>query len=134
MFLPLDQAFGLAVKEENSLQQLAYENSIIIVSPTTLLATMKIIYSIWRQDLSSKNSEKIAIEAGKLYDKMVLFQDDMNKLSDTLKKSQQSFDSCMNKLSNGRGDIISRFSIRKLGAKNQKTLKISTIDDQPLIS
>ncbi len=126
MFIPLDQAFGLAIKEDSSIQQFAYENSIILVSPTTLLATMKIIYSIWRQDYSTKNSEKIAVEAGKLYDKMVLFQEDMSKLGEAIGKSQSTFGSCMNKLSEGRGDILSRFEgIRKLGAKNQKVLNIS---------
>jgi len=125
MFLPIEQAFSLATGQDKKLLEGAFENSIILVSPSTLLASLKLIYSIWRQENSNKNSEKIAIEAGKIYDKMVLFQEEFHRLGESINKNKIIFDNCLNKFSTGKGNILTRFdNLKKLGAKSQKTLKI----------
>ena len=127
MFLPIEQAFSLATGQDKKLLEGAFENSIIIVSPSTLLASLKLIYSIWRQENSNKNSEKIAIEAGKIYDKMVLFQDEFLRLGESIDKNKNVFDSCLNKFSTGKGNLLTRFdNLKKLGAKSQKSIKMKT--------
>jgi DNA recombination protein RmuC len=135
MFLPIEQAFSLANSKDKNLFENAFEKSIIIVSPSTLLACLKLIYSIWRQENSNKNSEKIAIEAGKIYDKMALFQEDLLKLGDSMNKNKMMFDSCMNKFSDGRGNLISRFeNLKKLGAKTQKSIRIESEDSKNILN
>ena len=127
MFLPIEQAFSLATGHDKKLLESAFEQSIILVSPSTLLASLKLIYTIWRQENSNKNSEKIAIEAGKIYDKMVLFQDEFIRLGESIEKNKSVFESCFNKLSTGKGNLLTRFdNLKKLGAKSQKTLKIES--------
>tara|TARA_B100000925_G_C22009676_1_gene475621 strand:+ start:2600 stop:3865 length:1266 start_codon:yes stop_codon:yes gene_type:complete len=124
MFLPIEQAFSLASNKDRNLFENAFQKSIIIVSPSTLLASLKLVYSIWRQENSNKNSEKIAIEAGKIYDKMANFQDELIKLGDSIQKNKNIYDSCVNKFSTGKGNLLTRFeTLKKLGAKSQKNLK-----------
>lgn len=127
MFLPIEQAFSLATGQDKKILEGAFEQSIILVSPSTLLASLKLIYSIWRQENSNKNSEKIAIEAGKIYDKMVLFQEEFHRLGESIEKNKNVFESCLNKFSTGKGNLLTRFdNLKKLGAKSQKTLKINS--------
>ena len=126
LFFPLEHAFGLIVKEAPEIISKAFEQSVVFVSPTTLLSTLKIVHSLWRQEKSFNNSEKIALEAGKLYDKMSIFYEEFCRIGDQINRTKMTYDDCTQKLKFGRGNILSRFDhIKKLGAKNQKNLPTS---------
>ena len=123
MFVPIEPAFGLAMMKEPSLYNDAFERNIVIVSPSTLLATMATIKNIWKYEYQNRHALQIADEGGKLYDKFVLFIDDLDKLGTRIRQTQESFDDAMNKLSKGRGDLVSRVEkMKKLGAKASKQI------------
>ena len=125
MFFPIEGAFSLALQKDPKIFQWAWERSIIIVSPTTLLATLKTVHSIWRQEKSNKNAQLISQESGKLYDKMAIFLEDMHKVGDSIKKTESIYQQAYSKLSTGRGNIISRLDkIKTLGAKAQKSIEV----------
>jgi DNA recombination protein RmuC len=101
----------------------AWESKIVIVSPSTLLATLKTIASIWKQENQTKNAIEIAKQGGALYDKFVGFIDVLKKVGERIVQLQSSYDDAMGKLHSGTGNLVSRAeSIRKLGIKTQKRL------------
>ncbi|MDA0686307.1 MAG: DNA recombination protein RmuC [Bacteroidetes bacterium] len=118
MFMPVEAAFVLAIKEDKNLFQLAWEKKIILVGPSTLLATLRTIEGVWKYEKLNQNALQIADRAGKLYDKVKGFVDDMNSIRKHIDKSQEAFDSAMNKLSTGRGNVVSQIEkMKQLGAK-----------------
>ncbi len=120
MFMPVEAAFVLAIKEDKNLFQLAWEKKIILVGPSTLLATLRTIEGVWKYEKLNQNALQIADRAGKLYDKVKGFVDDMNSIRRHIDKSQEAFDSAMNKLSTGRGNVVSQIEkMKQLGAKGQ---------------
>ena len=122
--LSQNSAFSLALQKDTKLFQWAWERSIIIVSPTTLLATLKTVHSIWRQEKSNKNALLISQESGKLYDKIAIFLEDMQKVGESIKKTEATYQQAYSKLSTGRGNILSRLDkIKVLGAKAQKNIE-----------
>jgi DNA recombination protein RmuC len=130
MFLPIEPAFSLALQNDSGLFQEAYDKNIVIVSPTTLLATLRTIASIWRQENQNKNAIEIARQSGALYDKFVSFVDDLQTIGNRIEQTQNAYSDAMKKLSTGRGNLLnSAEKIRKLGAKTSKTLPQSMIDD-----
>lgn len=130
LFMPLEGAFSLAVQKDKDLFQYAWKKNIVIVCPSTLLATLRTVASIWRIENQNKNAIKIADESGKLYDKFVGLYDDLENIGSMLTKAQFTHEEAMNKLKNGRGNLISRVDkIRKLGAKTEKALPINSIND-----
>jgi DNA recombination protein RmuC len=101
----------------------AWHSKIIIVSPTTLFATLKTIASIWLFEKQNKNAILIAKESGLLYDKFVLFTEDLTKIGLALNKADEAYNAAVNKLSTGKGNILSKTEkIRILGAKASKKL------------
>jgi DNA recombination protein RmuC len=123
MFVAIEPAFALAVQHDNSLFYEAFEKNIVIVSPSTLLATLRTIDNIWRQEKQNKNAMVIALEAGKMYDKFKNFIDDFQKIGVQLLTTQKTFDDAMNKLIIGRGNLVSKAeNIKKLGAKTSKNI------------
>lgn len=134
MFMPIEGAFSLAVQGDSELHSSAWGKKVVIVSPSTLFATLRTISSIWRLELQNKHAIQIAKEGGRLYDKIVAFVEDMQKLGKQLNLSQTTFSTAMNKLSEGRGAILSKTELLKtLGAKASKNLpKIipEAFDDQ----
>ena len=95
----------------------------VIVSPSTLLATLRTIASIWKQERQTKNALKIAQQSGALYDKFKSFLDDMEKINRGIIATQKSYDAAMNKLSTGTGNLINRANtIKQLGAKTSKEI------------
>lgn len=121
LFLPLESAFSLAVQEQTDLFSFAWDRKIVIVSPTTLLATMMTVGSIWKHEKQTRNAIEIASEGGKLYDKFVAFLDDLENLGKQLSRAQKNYDEAHNKLVSGRGNIIGKVEkLRKLGAKTAK--------------
>ena len=130
MFLPMEPAFSLALQNDSGLFQEAYDKNIVIVSPTTLLATLRTIASIWRQENQNKNAIEIARQSGALYDKFVGFVEDLQTIGSRIEQTQSSYNDAMKKLSEGSGNLIKRAEkIKQLGAKASKTLPQSLIDD-----
>ncbi|MBP8945017.1 MAG: DNA recombination protein RmuC [Paludibacteraceae bacterium] len=118
MFLPIEASFALAVQNDNELFSYAWDRKIVIVSPTTLLATLRTIASIWKQENQTKNAQEIARLSGALYDKFVGFTEDMLKIKTNIDRTADAYDSAMRKLRDGSGNIIrTAEKIKELGAK-----------------
>jgi DNA recombination protein RmuC len=129
MFLPIEPAFGLAVQNDIGLFNEAFEKNIVIVSPSTLLATLRTIASIWRQENQNKNALEIARQSGALYDKFVGFVEDLIAVGNKIDSSKDSYVNAMKKLHEGSGNLVSRVErIKKLGAKTTKGLPQSLLD------
>ncbi len=131
LFMPIEPAFSLAIQSDHSIYQYAWDRKIVIVSPTTLLATLKTIASIWKQERQNKNILEIARQAGALYDKFVGFVGDMEKINKGITQADTAYKAAMNKLSDGSGNLIrSTEKIRKLGLTTKKQLPESYLRDQ----
>ena len=123
LFVPVEAAFLLALESSPALFQHAYDKHIILVSPTTLLATLRTVENLWRYERQNKNAEEIARQAGGLYDQCILFIESLEDVGKHLNRSTEAFDKSMNRLSNGRGNMLTRISkLKKLGAKTKKQL------------
>jgi DNA recombination protein RmuC len=123
MFIPLESSFALAIKEEPSLYQLAWDKRVVLVTPSTLLATLKTVGSIWKQERQNRHALEIADQAGRLYDKFAGFIEDMEKIGSKQKEANIAFDAAMNKLATGNGNIIrSAQKLKEMGAKAKKSL------------
>jgi DNA recombination protein RmuC len=129
MFVPIEPAFTLAVQHEPGLFNEAYSKNIVIVSPTTLIATLRTIANIWKQEFQNRNALEIARQSGALYDKFKAFADDLIKIGNTLKQTTTTYESAMNKLTNGKGNLISRAErLKELGAKASKDMDERLLD------
>ncbi len=123
MFIPIEPAFLLAIDKEPELISEALAQNIMLVSPTTLLVALRTISNLWRYEHQSQNAQKIANRAGKLYDKMRLFVDDMNSIGGALDKAQVSYQQAMKKLASGRGNMIAQTeSFRRLGVEIKRPI------------
>lgn len=130
LFLPVEAAFTLAVQEDDSLFTQAFEHNIILVGPSTLLATLRTIQSIWRYEYQNKNALEIAKRAGLLYDKFVAFALDLEKIGERLNQTQQAYDQAHNKLISGRGNLVTQVEkLQTLGARTSKKLPEHWLDD-----
>ncbi len=122
LFMPIESSFSLAIQYDSQLFSEAWEQKIVIVSPTTLLATLRTIASVWKQERQTKNALKIAEESGKLYDKFVGFVKDLDNIGRHIDQTQKAYDEAYSKLKTGRGNLISRAeNVKLLGAKAQKS-------------
>lgn len=129
IFVPVEAAFMLALQEEPGLFREAYDKHIILVSPTTLLATLRTVENIWRYEKQNRNAEKIATQAGALLDKFVMLVTAMDDVGKSIGRTQDAYDKVRAHLSTGRGNLIKRAEdIRKLGAKTKKQLKGDMLD------
>lgn len=130
MFIPIEPAFIMAIQAEDTLFDFAFRKNVVIVTPSTLLATLRTVANIWRQEKQTRNALEIAERSGALYDKFVGFFDDMKKIGDQIGRSQQAYDSALNKLSMGRGNLVNQVQLLKdLGAKAKKALPADTVED-----
>lgn len=129
MFMPIEPAFALAVQSDPSIFTDAFEQNIVIVSPSTLLATLRTISSIWRQENQNRNALEIARQSGEMLDKFTAFVDDLISVGKGLISAKDNYDKAMNKLTEGRGNLVSRTEkIKKLGAKASKSLPQSILN------
>ncbi len=129
MFLPVEPAYLLAIQKDPELWQYAYNKRILIISPTNLIAALKMIESLWRQEYQTKNVQEIARQAGKLYDKFVLFNSDLDKIGEKLEDAKKFYDSSKNKLCDGKDNLVRKVeNIRKLGVKTTKELPQDLLD------
>lgn len=123
LFLPIEPAYLIAIQKEPDLWNFAYDKRILLISPTNLIAALKMIASIWRQEYQSQNVLEIAQQSGALYDKFVGLVDDLQDIGNKLESTRKAHDSAMNKLSTGKGNLLGRVeSIKKLGAQTKKDL------------
>jgi len=129
LFMPIESSFSTAIQADNELFSYAWDRKIVVVSPTTLLATLRTIASIWKQERQTRNALEIAERAGKLYDKFVGFSDDLLKVGGRLIDAKKSYDEAMKKLSEGSGNLVSSVEkLRDLGAKASKQLPVNLIE------
>ena len=123
MFFPEEGAFTLALQSDDQLYQKAWKERIVITGPTTLYATLKTVHFIWKTERQNRNAAEIATESGRLYDKFVGFVTDMNQIDVSLEKAKSSYLSALNKLREGRGNLVGRVErIKRLGAQTEKAL------------
>ncbi len=123
MFMPVEPAFGVAVQSDPELFNFAWEKRIIIVSPTTLLATLRTVASIWRHERQTRNALEIAKQGGKLYDKFEGFLKDLEKVGVNLDRAKEAYGDAHKKLVSGRGNLVGQVEkLKELGAKATKTL------------
>lgn len=131
LFMPIEPAFSLAMQTDTDLYAYAWDKKVVIVSPSTLLATLRTIASIWQQEKQTRNAIEIAQRAGRLYDKFVGFVDDLFKIERGLSSAQTAYDDALNKLKSGRGNIIGRLEhLRELGAESSKKIPVNLIEKQ----
>ena len=129
LFIPIEPAFTLAVKQDPELFNDAYARNVVIVSPTTLIATLRTIASIWKQEYRNRNVHEIARQSGALYDKFVAFTEDLVGVGKYIDQTQRVYRESMKKLSEGKGNLVKRVeNIKKLGAKADKQLDQRLLD------
>jgi len=123
MFVPNEAAYAAALNLDHTLWQKAYDKRVLLVSPTQLIGSLRLIKQLWNQDRQTRNAMEIAERSGMMYDKFVGFVADMEKIEKSLGNAQSAYTEAMKKLRDGRGNLISRAEkLRELGVKNSKRL------------
>lgn len=129
LFVPIESAFSLAMQNDDTLFDQAFRQNVAIVTPTTLLATLRTVANIWRQEKQTRNALEIARRGGALYDKFVGFVEDLQKVGQHIEKSRSVYDDAMSKLRGGRGNLVAQVeSLKLLGAKARKNLPIDELE------
>ena len=125
LFVPIEGAFMLAMQKDRELFHHAWERNIMLVGPSTLLATLRTVASLWKQERQTKNAIEIARQAGMLYDKFVGVADDLDHMQGQIRKVGESFDELRSRMLTGKGSLASRMeNLKELGAKATKSLEI----------
>jgi len=123
LFIPIESAFAIALNEDTSIYNKAFEKNIVIVTPSTLLATLRTIDSMWTNQKQQENALEIARQAGALYDKFEGFIGDLIKIGKKMDEAKTEYGNAMNKLTEGKGNLISSVErLKKMGAKAKKNL------------
>jgi DNA recombination protein RmuC len=123
LFIPIEPAFALALQEDLTLYNKAFEKNIVIVTPSTLLATLRTIDSMWTNQKQQENAIEIARQAGALYDKFEGFVSDLIKIGKKMDEAKLEYSAAMNKLTEGKGNLVtSAEKLKKMGAKAKKAL------------
>ncbi len=134
LFIPIESSFSFAVQIDAELFSDAWDKRVVIVSPSTLLATLRTIASIWKQERQNRNVLEIARLSGAMYDKFVGFVNDMESIGKNIKQSQSAYDSAINKLTEGNGNLTKTAEkIKSLGAKANKQLDQKYFDQDDAI-
>ena len=129
MFLPIEPAYLIAIQSDPGLWNYAYDRRILLISPTNLIAALKMVESMWRQEYQNKNAEEIARQSGALYDKFEGLVTDLIDLGKRLNSTTDFYKDSMNKLTDGKGSLVARVeNIKKLGAKTKKSLPQSLLN------
>ncbi|NVK73922.1 MAG: DNA recombination protein RmuC [Oceanospirillaceae bacterium] len=133
LFIPIEAAFGLALQGDNGLFSEAFEHNIIIVGPSNLLATLRTIQNIWRNEKQSQNAIEIARQAGAMYDKFSGFVQDMDDIGSKLDAVSRTHDAALKKLTAGRGNLLARAEkLKMMGAKTSKSLPAGYLNDDAI--
>lgn len=134
MFVPIEASLSLALTSDGSLFTYAWDRKIILVSPTTLLMSLKTVATLWRHEKQTKNVLEIARIGWQLYDKFIGFVGDMEGIKKSLEKSIETHDMAMGKLKTGKGSITSTIErLKTLGAKTEKQLEGKYLEEEPLL-
>lgn len=129
MFLPIEPAYMLAIQADPEIWQYAYDKRILLISPTNLIAALKMVVSLWRQEYQNKNAIEIARRSGELYDKFVGLMEDLIDIGNKLKQTQKSYEASMNKLTSGKGSLVKKAQdLKELGIKTKKDIPQNIID------
>jgi DNA recombination protein RmuC len=129
LFVPIESSFSIAVQKDAELFNFAWDRRVVIVSPSTLLATLRTIASMWKQERQNRNVMEIARLSGSMYDKFVGFVADMENIGKYIKNGQDAYDKAINKLSVGAGNLTNTSEkIKKLGAKATKQIDTKYLD------
>ncbi|MFT4535181.1 MAG: DNA recombination protein RmuC [Saprospiraceae bacterium] len=129
MFIPIDTAFAAALSHNPELYNYAFDKNIVIVTSSTLLATLKTVDSMWKNEKQQKNALEIAEEAGKMYDKFSNLIEDFVKIGERLDMTKNIYEESMKKLSTGKGSLISKAEkMKSLGAKANKSIRQSLVN------
>jgi DNA recombination protein RmuC len=129
MFVPIEPAFMLAVTHDRDLFMEAWSKNVLLVSPSTLMFVVRTVAHLWRQEAQSRNAQEIAKRGAELYDKLVGFVADLEKLGDRLRLAQDSFNAARDKLAKGRGNVIRQAEMLKdLGVKPNKAMPAPLVD------
>ena len=133
LFMPIEPAFIAAFQQDEQLFAEAFNKKVVVVTPTTLLATLRTIENIWRYERQSQNARRIAERAGAVYDKLRVFVEAMERLGNQMETAQKSYDSAMNTLAHGRGNLISQaHKFESLGVRVKKELPRSVLEKADL--
>jgi DNA recombination protein RmuC len=131
LFLPIESSFSLAIQEDQELFNYAWDNKVVIVSPSTLLASLRTIASIWKQENQTKNALEIATLGASLYDKFVNFVQDLDKVGKGIETAQSNYSEAIKKLHTGKGNLVrTSEKLKDLGIKTQKALPDYLIEDE----
>ncbi|PTT44069.1 DNA recombination protein RmuC [Aeromonas sp. HMWF016] len=123
MFVAVEPAFLTAMEADPSLVRYGLDNNILLVSPTNLMVALRTIENLWRYERQNQNARQIAERAGRLYEKLRLFVEEMQQMGGSLHKAQESYDKAMGRLVNGRGNLIAQVErFRELGVEVTKSL------------
>ena len=129
MFVPIEPALLTAFNYDKNLFLDALDKNVVLVANSTLLATLSTVASVWKQDDQKKNALEIADASGKLYDKFEGFVSDLVEIGKKINASQSSYQGAMNKLTDGRGNLLMQVErLKELGAKTQKQIPKKLID------
>ncbi|TKC00627.1 DNA recombination protein RmuC [Pedobacter cryophilus] len=130
LFIPIESSFAIAVQHDQELFDFAWNKRVVIVTPSTLLATLKTVASIWKQEQQTRNAIDIATKAGALYDKFVGFVSDLQEVGKSIDKSQKVYGEAMGKLTTGNGNLVNRVeNLKKLGAKATKEIDSRLLEE-----
>jgi len=133
MFMPIEAAFMAAFQTDEKLFSKAFDRNIVVVTPTTLLATLRTVENIWRYERQNENAKRIADKAGSVYDKLRGFLEDFEKIGSQLATVQKSYDGALNKLTHGQGNLVRQAQgFVELGVKVKKQLPKNILDEASL--
>jgi DNA recombination protein RmuC len=129
LFIPIEPAFILSISTDHDLYNDAFDKNVVLVSPTTLLATLRTIANVWKQEYQSQNAMEIAKQGADMYDKFVAFTEDLIKVGKLMDDSKKTYSEAMNKLYDGKGNLVRRAeNMKKLGIKASKQLPQGLVD------
>lgn len=123
MFIPVEPAYFLVMKQDSNIWNYAYKKKILLISPTNLIAALKLVADLWKREHQNRNAFEIAERGGKLYDKFVSFAENMEDIGSNINRAQKSYDTALNQLKDGKGNLIGQVEkLKELGVKAQKTI------------
>lgn len=130
MFVPIEGAFLLTASQNNNLFKMAFDNNIMIVSPSTLFVTLRTIQNIWQFEYQNENAQQIAQKAANLYDKFVLFLESFEKVGKSIDVAKESYDTALNRMSVGKGNVLSRVEeFKEMGVKPSKNISQNLLEN-----
>jgi DNA recombination protein RmuC len=131
MFIPIEPAYYAALQGNSNLWIYAYERRILLISPTNLIACLKLISDLWRREWQNKNALEIAKRGEAIYEKLVGFTNSFEDIGNSIKASQDKYDKALGQLKEGRGNLVNQaIQLKNLGLKSDKKISISLVSEQ----